>query len=189
MDTNRPGNSSSVISDEYFVAHIEQAIRDTIDEEKTTMIFGHFVENMLQHFPFVVFPLSMSAETVLQRTPIILLAILDAAGDGFYDTGVSRKLRKLLYSTRLLETNLHSVSVLQALIITVTWHKDLEDPEAGEQMDVSQICQLAANMATVLGMSDPTSSQEAKRLWLACYYICSRYQHVKQSRMLYANQD
>ncbi|KAI4848223.1 hypothetical protein E4T44_04059 [Aureobasidium sp. EXF-8845] len=182
MDTNRPENSSSVISDEYFVAHIEQAIRDTIDEEKTSMIFGHFVENMLQHFPFVVFPPSTSAEVILQRTPILVLAILDAAGDGFYDTEVSRKLRRLLvkvYSTRLLETKLHSVSVLQALIITATWHKDLEAPEAGEQMDVFQISQSATNMATVLGMSNRTSSLEARRLWLACYYICSRYKLLK----------
>jgi hypothetical protein len=178
MDTDRPGNSSSVVSDEYFVAYIEQSIRDTIDEEQTSMIFGHFVENMLQHFPFVVFSPSTSAEIVLQRTPIVLLAILDAAGDGFHDTGVSRKLRKLLakvYSTRLLETNLHNVSVLQALVITVAWHKDLAAPEAGEQMDVFQISQAAANMATVLDTSNLTSSLEVRRLWLACYYICSRY--------------
>jgi hypothetical protein len=192
MDVNRPENSSSAISDEYFVAHIEQAIRDTIDEEKTTMIFGHFVENMLQHFPFVVFPPSTSTEIILQRTPIVLLAILDAAGDGFYDTGVSRRLRKLLlkvYSTRLLETNLRSVSVLQALVITATWHRDLEAPEAEERMDVFQISQAAANMATVLDMSNHTSSLEARRLWLACYYICSRYPPFESSQKLYANQD
>jgi hypothetical protein len=178
MVTNRPENSSSLISDEYFVTHIEQAIRDTIDEEKTSMIFDHFVENMLQHFPFMVFPALKTAEVVLQAAPIVLLAILDAAGDGFYEAEVSRKLRKLLvkvYSRCLLETSSYSVSLLQALVISVTWHRDLEAPEVGEQMDVFQISQAAANMATVLDTSNHTCSLEARKLWLACYYICSRY--------------
>jgi hypothetical protein len=177
LDTNRPENSSSVLSNEYYVAHIGQSVRDIIDEETTSMIFVHFVDNMLQHLPFMTFSPPTTAEIILETAPILLLAILDAAGDGYYDTEVSRELRKLLtkvYSTCLLDTNSYSVSLLQALIITVTWHKDLENSQVGEQMDVFKLSHAAANMATVLGMGNRSASLEARRLWLVCYYICSR---------------
>jgi hypothetical protein len=174
LDTNRTGEFSSTLSDEYRNAHIEQSIRDVIDDETTSMIFSHFVENMLQHFPFMAFHPSATAEEILQTTPILLLAILDAAGDGFYATEVSRKLRKLLvkvYSTWLLETNSYSASLLQALVISVTWHRDME----GEPMDVFQLSNAAANLAMVMGMGKRPSDVEARRLWLACYYTCARY--------------
>jgi hypothetical protein len=178
LSTNRTGESSSTLSDEYRTAHIEQLIRDIIDGDTTSMVFSHFVGNMLQHFPFMVFHPSTTAEEILQTMPILLLAILDAAGDGFFNMGVSRNLRKLLvkvYSTCLLETNSHSVSLLQAFVISVSWHRDLKTPEAGEQMDVLQITHAAANMTMVMGMGKRPSKPEARRLWLACYYICSRY--------------
>jgi hypothetical protein len=173
LDTNRTGECSSTLSDEYRNAHIEQSIRDVIDDETTSMVFSHFVENMLQHFPFMAFHPSATAEEILQTTPILLLAILDAAGDGFYATEVSRKFRKLLvkvYSTWLLETNSYSASLLQALVISVTWHRDME----GESMDVFQLSNAAANLAMVMGMGKHPRNVEARRLWLACYYICSR---------------
>jgi hypothetical protein len=178
LGTNRTGEFFSALSNEYSMAHVEQSIRDNIDDETRSMVFSHFVGNMLNHFPFMAFQPSATAEEILQTTPILLLAILDAAGDGFYDTEVSRKLRKLLvkvYSTCLLETNSHSVSLLQALVISVTWHKDLEAPQSGEQMDVSQLSHAATNMAMLMGMGTRPTSLEARRLWLACYHICSRY--------------
>jgi len=145
-----------------------------------SLIFSHFIENMLQHVPFMVFRPHATAEAVLRTTPALLLAILDAAGDGFYDTKVARHVRQLLvrvYSTCVLDTNLYRVCLLQALIVSVVWHRDFDAPQAGEQMDVFQISRTAANMAMVMGMGkgNPYTSLEVRRLWLACYYICSRY--------------
>jgi hypothetical protein len=168
LETNTNGNSSFMLSNEYSNARIEQSIRGTIDDETTSII------------PFMAFRPHATAEVMLRTTPTLLLAILDAAGDGFYDTKVSRKLRRLLvnaYSTCLLDTNLYRVSLLQAIIISVVWHQDLEAPQTGEQMDVFQISHAAANMAMVMGMGkgNQWTSLEVRRLWLACYYICSRY--------------
>jgi hypothetical protein len=194
LETNTAGDSSSVISNEYSNARIEQSIRDTINEETTSMIFSHFIENMLQHFPFMAFRPHATAEAMLRTTPTLLLAILDAAGDGFYDTQISRKLRRLLvkvYSTCLLDTNLYRVSLLQAIIISVVWHKDLEAPQTGEQMDVFQISHAAANMAMVMGMGkgNQWTSLEVRRLWLACYYICSRYTYHGFVARTHANEE
>jgi hypothetical protein len=184
LKTNTTGDPSSTLSDEYSTARVEQCIRDTIDEETTSMVFSHFIENMLQHFPFMAFRPHATAEVMLRTTPTLLLAILDTAGDGFYDTNVSRRLRKLLvkvYSTCLLDTNLYRVSLLQAIMISVVWHKDLEAPQAGEQMDIFQISHAAANMAMVMGMGKGNrwTSLEVRRLWLACYHICSRYTYCE----------
>ena len=180
LGTTRTRNSAVLLSNEYSTAHLEQLIRDTIDDETISLIFSHFIENMLQHFPFMAFRPHATAEAVLRTTPTLLLAILDAAGDGFYDTNIARHVRKLLvrvYSTCLLDTNLYSVSLLQALIVSVVWHRDLDAPQVGEQMDVFQISHTAANMAMVMGMGkgNQYTSLEVRRLWLACYYICSRY--------------
>lgn len=180
--TNKAENLSVSLSNGYTTADIEQWIRDTVDDETISLIFSHFIENMLQSFPFVAFPANATAESVLRTTPTQLLAILDVAGDGFYGTKVSRCLRRLLvrvYSTCVLDTNLYRVSLLQALVISVVWHKDLDAPQAGEQMDVFQISHTAANMAMVMdmGKGNRYTSLEVRRLWLACYYICSRYKH------------
>lgn len=180
--TNKTGDSSVSLSNAYSTAHIEQSIRETIDDETISLIFSHFIENMLQHFPFMVFRANATAEALLRTTPTLLLAILDAAGDGFVDMNVARHVRKLLvrvYSTCLLDTSLYRVSLLQALIISVVWHRDLGVIQAGEQMDVFQISHTAANMAMVMGMGKGNrfTSLEVRRLWSACYYICSRSTH------------
>jgi len=180
LGQNGTDNTSVSSPNEYSNAHIERLVRDTIDDETISLIFIHFIENMLQHFPFMAFRPHVTAEAVLRSTPALLLAILDAAGDGFYDTKVGRHVRQLLvrvYSTCVLDTNSYRVSLLQALIISVVWHKDFDAPQAGEQMDVFQISHTAANMAMVMGMGkgNPYTSLEVRRLWLACYYICSRY--------------
>lgn len=178
--TEKVGNPSVSLSSEYSTAHLEQSIRDTIDGETISLIFSHFLENMLQHFPFMAFRPHAIAEAVLRTTPTLLLAILDAAGDGFFDMNVARHVRKLLvrvYSTCLLDTNLYRVSLLQALIISVVWHRDFDAPQLGEQMDVFQISHTATNVAMVMGMGKGNryTSLEVRRLWLACYHIYSRY--------------
>lgn len=194
LGTSRTANPSLSHSNEYSTAHIEQLIRNTIDDETTSLIFSHFIENMLQHFPFMAFRPHATAESVLRTTPTLLLAILDAAGDGFYDTKVARYVRKLLvrvYSTCLLDTNLYRVSLLQALIISVVWHRDFDAPQAGEQMDVFQISHTTANMAMIMGMGKGNryTSLEVRRLWLACYYLCSRYMHYSYLAGTHANND
>jgi len=182
LETNGTDNASVSLPNECSNAHIEKFVRDTIDDETISLIFSHFIENMLQHFPFMTFRPQATAESVLRTTPALLLAILDVAGDGFYDLKVARYVRQLLvrvYSACVLDTKLYRVSLLQALIITVVWHRDFDAPQAGEPMDVLQVSHTAANMAMVMGMGkgNPYTSLEVRRLWLACYYICSRYTH------------
>ncbi|KAH0344266.1 hypothetical protein KCU81_g4829, partial [Aureobasidium melanogenum] len=165
------------------------------------MIFEHFRANMLHHFPFVAFPSDVDIAEIRRAAPILVLAILDAAGDGYYDMETSRTLRRRLtqfYSACLLRNGADGIIMLQALIISALWNRDLEPQQAGAELDVFQLCRAAANMAMEMGLEarlrnwswskslpiqsdrlrDATSEYqfstlEVRRLWLACYYICS----------------
>ncbi|KAI5271164.1 hypothetical protein E4T47_05460 [Aureobasidium subglaciale] len=181
--------------------NVERSIHELVDQETASLMFDHFTANMLQHFPFMNFGLEKTAEDVLKDTPILFLAIMDAASDGFCETDTSRKLRRLLvrkYSSYLLEARTHDLSLLQAFVVTVIWHRDLEPSQPGQRLDVSQLSHAAANMAMTMGLGNrpkewsgiPTllirahstpgsagecqvGSLEVRRIWLACYYICS----------------
>lgn len=182
-------------------SQIEESIRDIIDDETTSMIFDHFRTNMLQHFPFMAFSSGIDAVEIRQTTPILLLAILDAAGDGYYDMETSRRLRRCLTQARsayALDNSTDGMTKLQALIISVLWKRDLEPPQAGAQLDVFQMGHAAASMAIDMGFESRLrtwswnsslpiqpdhlhgatseyqfSTLEARRTWLACHYICS----------------
>lgn len=184
-------------------SQIEESIRDIIDDETTSMIFDHFRTNMLQHFPFMTFSSGIDAVEIRQTTPVLLLAILDAAGDGYYDMETSRRLRRCLKQARsayALDNSADGMTMLQALIISVLWKRDLEPPQAGAQLGVFQMCHAAASMAIEMGIESRLrtwswsnslpiqpnhlhgatseyqfSTLEARRIWLACHYICSEY--------------
>ncbi|KAG9672250.1 hypothetical protein KCU99_g2530, partial [Aureobasidium melanogenum] len=119
------------------------------------MIFDHFRANMLQHFPFVAFSSDVDASEIRETRPILLLAILDAAGDGYFDMEIARRLRKRLtqiYSAYALENSTDGMTMLQALIISVLWNKSLHPPQVGAQLDALQSSYAAANMAKEMGL-------------------------------------
>ncbi|CAD0018531.1 unnamed protein product [Aureobasidium pullulans] len=203
-----PGYPSST-SHEHSIVQIEAAINGAVDGETANMVFDHFTTDMLPNFPFMVLPADNGIADVRKNNCVLFLAVLDPAGDGFWNIEVSRQLRKLLmqvYSTVLRETAVYSMSTLQALIISAIWYKDVEAEEIGEQMDVFWISNAAANMAISIGLGDilkeyswsgfmpmqsssvrgPASddqiaSLEIRRVWLACDYVCSHTSMAMQT--------
>ena len=196
-------SSSSSAPNEYSALQIEAMIGEIINDDIASAVFEEFTSNMLPEFPFVAFLQNASARDAWKNTPITFLAILDVAADGFCELEASRKLRKILvqiYATCLLGTSTFSLPLLQALIISAVWHRAIEPAQPGEQMDVYQISHAAANMAIIMGLGKslkaqawsgpmPTqargprgpaskcqaSSLDARRIWLGCHYICSKY--------------
>ncbi|TIA47339.1 hypothetical protein D6C79_04704 [Aureobasidium pullulans] len=209
LDAEETPDYPSSTSHEHSVVQIEAAINGAVDGETANMVFDHFTTDMLPTFPFMVLPVDNVIADTRKNNPILFLAILDAAGDGFWDLEVSRQLRKLLlqvYSAFLHETAVYSMSTLQALIISVIWYRVVEGEEIGEQMDVVQISNAAADMAISMGLGDilkeyswsgfmpmqsssvrgPASdyqiaSLEVRRAWLACYYVCSDTSRAMQT--------
>ncbi|THW38051.1 hypothetical protein D6D21_07979 [Aureobasidium pullulans] len=203
-----PGCPSST-SHEHSVVQIEATIGRAIDDETANMVFDHFTTDMLPTFPFMVLPVDNVIADTHKNNPILSLAILDAAGDGFWDLEVSRQLRKLLlqvYSAFLHETAVYSMSTLQALIISAIWHRDVGEEQSGEPIGVFRSSNAAANMAISIGLGDilkeyswsgfmpmqsssvrsPASDDqiatlEIRRVWLACYYVCSHTSMAMQT--------
>ncbi|THX58811.1 hypothetical protein D6D06_02631 [Aureobasidium pullulans] len=173
------------------------------------MVFDRFTTSMLPNFPFMVLPADHGIADVRKNNCVLFLAVLDAAGDGFWSTEMSRQLRKLLmqvYSTFLRETAVYSMSTLQALVISVIWYRGVEAEQIGEQMDVVQISNAAANMAISMGLGgilkeyswsgfmpmqsssvrgpasdDQIATLEIRRVWLACDYVCSHTSMAMQT--------
>lgn len=202
-DEVETSNHLSSTSHEHLIVQIEAAINGAVDGETANMVFDYFTTNMLPNFPFMVLPVDNGIADVRKNNPVLFFAILDAAGDGFWNINMSKQLRKLLlqvYSAFLHETAVYSMSTLQALIISVIWYRVVEGEEIGERIYVVQISNAAANMAISMGLGDilkeyswsgfmpmqsssmrgPTSddqiaSLEIRRVWLACYYVCSQY--------------
>ncbi|KEQ90067.1 hypothetical protein M438DRAFT_19313 [Aureobasidium pullulans EXF-150] len=209
LDAEETPDYLSSTSHEHSVVQIEATIGRAIDDETANMVFDRFTTNVLPTFPFMVLPVDNVIADTRKNNPILFLAILDAAGDGFWNIEVSRQLRKLfmqVYSTVLRETAVYSMSTLQALIISAIWYRDVEAEEIGEQMDVFWISNAAANMAIGIGLGDilkeyswsgfmpmqsssvrgPASdyqiaSLEVRRAWLACYYVCSHTSMAMQT--------
>ncbi|THV77469.1 hypothetical protein D6C97_08182 [Aureobasidium pullulans] len=199
----------SSTSHEHSVVQIEATIGRAIDDETANMVFDHFTTDMLPTFPFMVLPADHGIADVRKNNCVLFLAVLDAAGDGFWSTEVSRQVRKLLmqvYLSFMHETAMYGMSTLQALVISVIWYRDVEGEKIGEQMDVFRISNAAANMAISIGLGDilkeyswsgfmpmqsssvrgPASdyqiaSLESRRAWLACYYVCSDTSRAMQT--------
>lgn len=202
-DAEETPDYPSSTSHEHSVVQIEAAINGAVDGETANIVFDHFTTDMLPTFPFMVLPVDNVIADTRKNNPILSLAILDAAGDGFWDLEVSRQLRKLLmqvYSSFMHETAVYSMSKLQALVISLIWYRDVEAEQIGERIYVVQISNAAANMAISMELGDilkkyswsefmpmqsssmrgPASDDqiatlEIRRVWLACYYVCSQY--------------
>ncbi|KAH0106567.1 hypothetical protein KCU60_g8074, partial [Aureobasidium melanogenum] len=155
LDENRPAVFPRSFTFEFSAAQVGPSICDIIDDETTSMIFDNFREKMLQHFPFVAFPSDVNVSEIRETRPVLLLAILDAAGDGYYDIETSRRLRKCvaqIYSAYALENSTDGMTLLQALIISVLWNKSFNPPQVGVQLDTFQSSHAAANMAKEMGL-------------------------------------
>ncbi|KAG9598626.1 hypothetical protein KCU86_g3499, partial [Aureobasidium melanogenum] len=212
LDENRPAVFPRSFTFEFSAAQVGPSICDIIDDETTSMIFDNFREKMLQHFPFVAFPSDVNVSEIRETRPVLLLAILDAAGDGYYDIETSRRLRKCvaqIYSAYALENSTDGMTLLQALIISVLWNKSFNPPQVGVQLDTFQSSHAAANMAKEMGLESRLrnwswnkslpiqsdrlrgatseyqfSTLEVRRIWLAYYYICSNASLATQTRSL-----
>jgi hypothetical protein len=202
LDAEETPDYPSSTSHEHSVVQIEAAINGAVDGETANIVFDHFTTDMLPTFPFMVLLVDNVIADTRKNNPILFLAILDAAGDGFWDLEVSGQLRKLLmqvYSSSMHETAVYSMSKLQALVISLIWYRDVEAEQIGERIYVVQISNAAANMAISMGLGDilkeyswsefmpmqsssmrgPASDDriatlEIRRVWLACYYVCSQ---------------
>lgn len=130
---------------------------DVVDRKLLTMemaasIFNHYVEDMVPHFPAVVFPPGTSALDIRRKKPTLFLAIL-AAASGTTHPGLHRALYLEIsrtFAERVIVNGEKSLELVQALVLCTMWYFV---PENYVELKFYMYIHLAAVMALDIGIA------------------------------------
>jgi hypothetical protein len=179
-----------------------QAYSDIIDRGQISsdiadQLFNYYVDKMAPHFPAVIFPTGTNVTQVRRQKPILFLAILAAAAGPIYPELQLDMTKELMdiYANRIIVRGEKSLEIVQALVVSTLWYYP---PEHFEELKFYQLVHIAAVMAIDIGLGKSSRSQpnrsgpatgyfygnrqrqslpdsdsvEARRAWLACYFLC-----------------
>lgn len=110
--------------DAHRYVYIDVVDRKLLSMEKATSIFNRYVEDMVPHFPAVVFPAGTTAEDVRRKKPTLFLAIL-AAASGTSHPDLHRALFKEIsraFAERVMINGEKSLELVQALVLCTMWY-------------------------------------------------------------------
>ncbi|KAI1516532.1 Fungal Zn binuclear cluster domain containing protein [Pyrenophora tritici-repentis] len=176
-------------------SHINGLIDQLMSPETAERVFFRYVNDICPHFPAVPFPPGTTAREVREKKPLLFLSVLAGSSHGSAEHLVSQETQREL--TKLLKDQLadiiwrngeKSLEIVQALHIAVLWYRP---PLHFEQHNFYMMVNCAAVMALDLGLGrkatpnvmklsvgpfkryHPNSSSiEARRTFLVCYYLC-----------------
>ncbi|KAH7377266.1 hypothetical protein BKA66DRAFT_422207 [Pyrenochaeta sp. MPI-SDFR-AT-0127] len=176
-------------------SHINTLIDNLMSPDIAERVFLRYVNEICPHFPAVPFPPGTTAREIREKKPLLFLSLLSGSSHGSAEQLVSQEVQREL--TRLLKDQLadiiwrngeKSLEIVQALQVAVLWYRP---PLHFEQHNFYMMVNCAAVMALDLGLgrkSTPnvmklsigpfrryhpnSSSIEARRTFLVCYYLC-----------------
>ncbi len=170
--------------------------RGLLTADMASKMFESYVDKMAPHMPAVVFPPGTTAAEIRKTKPTLFLAILSAASGSNYPD-LQRTLTKEvmgIYAERIICNGEKTLELIQAIHISTLWYWP---PEHFEELKFYQLIHIAAVMAIDIGLGKKTKSAkgksgaglwrdhawrrtpypdsesiEARRTWLACYFLC-----------------
>ncbi|OTA64780.1 hypothetical protein K449DRAFT_327598 [Hypoxylon sp. EC38] len=170
--------------------------RGIINMSEAAAFFTRYTEDMVPHLPAVVFPEGTTAAEIRKTKPILFLAIMAAASSEIpkLQRQLVREIMQI-FADQIIISGRKSLELIQALLISVIWYYP---PEHFEELKFYQFVHLAAVMSIDIGLGrkqhnpksrlvpytwrehpfrkqplpDPTSI-EARRTWLAVYFLAS----------------
>ncbi|KAF2852513.1 hypothetical protein T440DRAFT_392138 [Plenodomus tracheiphilus IPT5] len=176
-------------------SHINGLIDSMMPPDIAERVFVRYVNEICPHFPAVPFPPGTTAREIREQKPLLFLSILAGSSHGSAEQLVSQEAQREL--TKVLKDQLadiiwrngeKSIEIVQALQIAVLWYRP---PLHFEQHNFYMMVNCAAVMALDLGLGrkatpnvmklsvgpfrryHPNSSSiEARRTFLVCYYLC-----------------
>lgn len=176
-------------------SNINIFIDNLMSPDVAERVFLRYVNEICPHFPAVPFPPGTTAREVREKKPLLFLSLLAASCHGSTEQLVSQEVQCEL--TKVLKDQLadiiwrngeKSLEIVQALHIAVLWYRP---PLHFEQHNFYMMVNCAAVMALDLGLGrkatpnvmklsigpfrryHPNSSSiEARRTFLVCYYLC-----------------
>jgi hypothetical protein len=176
-------------------SHINALIDSLVSPELAERVFLRYVTEICPHFPAVPFAPGTTARDVREKKPLLFLSLLAGSSHGSAEQLVSQDVQREL--TKMLKDQLadiiwrngeKSLEIVQALQVAVLWYRP---PLHFEQHNFYMMVNCAAVMALDLGLGrkatpnvmklsigpfrryHPNSSSiEARRTFLVCYYLC-----------------
>ena len=177
-------------------------IRQLVEPSLCEIVFRKYVDELAPVMPAVIFPAGTKANQVLETKPILFLCILAAAGVGILHADVMRDLATMISSTFadcVIRMVTRSIELVQALLVNMLWYNPAHH---ADQANFYQLVHVAACMAIDLGLGrrynpakarrgflglagtelrmpsggfviEDSDTVEARRTWLACYYLCA----------------
>lgn len=139
-------------------------------------------QTMAEYFPFVSLPGNTPCFDLLQRRPVLMLAVLTVASYNSipFQLKLSREFRKVLMAKVM--SGEKSLDLLQGLLVFIAWHHHYMDAQA---ISIPMLLQICVGITSDLGLDTlawsvrspvhpgDALSREGQRTYLGCYYLVS----------------
>ena len=182
------------IAPEALIARICEIVDPALHEK----IFARYVHEFTPNLPAVVFPAGTTAKELLESKPYLFLCIVSAASTGLVSYKAQDELSDevlTIWTDCVIRHSVRSLELIEAMLVAVLWCKP---PDNLRQANFYFIIHLAACMALDIGLGRRFSASkarrgfggpaqnlppgrltalvdsdsiEARRTWLACYYL------------------
>ncbi|CAK4034356.1 hypothetical protein DOTSEDRAFT_169698 [Lecanosticta acicola] len=176
-------------------------INSLVNPDMGKTIFNRYITKLAPHMPAVAFAPGTNAEQVWKDKPILYVCILSSASAGYLHPDVTKQLSREAFraiADCVVCNGAKSLELVQAMQVLALWYKP---PEKAEQTNFYQIIHMAAAMAIDIGLGkrfnpakarrgfggphaeyapgpqmilpQNSDTMEARRAWLASYYLCA----------------
>ena len=136
--------------------------RGLLSMASATKLFQTYVNDLVPHYPVVVFPEDYTAVELRLSRPILFLAVI-AAASGKSDPDQSTVLNAEVlqaYAIRTFMNSEKSLELVQAMIVTSVWYNP---PNGFGQLKFYEYIHMAATMALDIGLGTKPDDSRGER--------------------------
>jgi Fungal Zn(2)-Cys(6) binuclear cluster domain len=155
-----------------------------LSPETSNQLFESYNNDLVQHYPAVIFPKHTSPEHMRKSKPVLFQAVVTAAAcqlDSVLFGELFKEMTKV-YAERIFINGEKSLELIQSLILTSIWYCPPDESCGLANLHFYQYIHMAATMALDLGIGlavdkSVVSLDECRSL-LVCYLNCAGYDLV-----------
>jgi hypothetical protein len=152
-----------------------------LSPETSNQLFESYNNDLVQHYPAVLFPKHTSPDHIRKSKPVLFQAAVTAAAcqlDPILFGELFREMTKV-YAERIFINGEKSLELIQSLTLTSIWYCPPDESCGPSNLHFYQYIHMAATMALDLGIGlavdkSVVSLDECRSL-LACYLNCAGY--------------